>query len=125
MQRILVVNDEPVIRELISEIVFNLGYEVLSVGNGKKAINFFQNGGEASLVITDRRMPEMLGEELTSWVTRNRKIPVIMVTGDDLEVVGPVAHAAGASEVLGKGHLTIELPAAIKSVIGPPGMLLA
>lgn len=118
MKRVLVVDDLQSIRELIVEIVSSLGYEVFVAENGQEAINFFQNNGKADLVITDRRMPKMGGEELTRWIKRNHhNVQVILITGDDLEIFGPIAYAAGADEVLSKPVSIGLLQQTIKNLI--------
>ena len=60
VESILIVDDEPLIRELLSEVLEKDGYQVVSVSNGHQALrkirqNYFD------MVITDVRMPEMDG----------------------------------------------------------------
>lgn len=61
--KILVVDDEDVIRQTLQDMLEDLGYEVLEADNGKSAISIIADEKPA-LVITDLRMPEMSGIEL-------------------------------------------------------------
>jgi two-component system chemotaxis response regulator CheY len=61
--RVLVVDDALYIRELISLILRNKGYEVIKAANGKEALHAL-NGTNVDMLITDLNMPEMNGLEL-------------------------------------------------------------
>jgi DNA-binding response OmpR family regulator len=80
--RILVVDDEQFIRELLAEILLSKGYEVVSASNGREAIQraALEN---PHLVILDANMPEMDGIETTRKLRSQREtcsVPIIMVT---------------------------------------------
>jgi len=60
---VLVVDDEANLRKIVSRLLENSGYRVLSAGNGKEAVKVFQAGGPVDLVILDVMMPEMDGYE--------------------------------------------------------------
>ena len=80
--RILVVDDEQTIRELLAELLSIEGYEVMSASNGREAIRLaaFKT---PHLVILDANMPVMDGIE-TTWELRSQHetcwVPIIMVT---------------------------------------------
>ena len=67
MQRILVVDDDPEIVEIISDVLKNAGYEVESAHNGRVAIEELENNF-CDLVITDLNMPEVDGMEVLKHV---------------------------------------------------------
>jgi signal transduction histidine kinase len=66
-ERILVVDDEPNVREMVSKIVSVIGHEAVTAGSGKEALEILKNG-PFSIMITDIRMPEMDGFELMTAV---------------------------------------------------------
>jgi DNA-binding response OmpR family regulator len=80
--KILVVDDEQTIRELLVELLSIEGYEVVSASNGREALQLAAVK-TPHLVILDANMPEMDGIE-TTWELRSQHetcwIPIIMVT---------------------------------------------
>ena len=59
--RILVAEDEPLIRMMITHVLINHGYDVVEAANGLEAIRLLDEAGPFSLVITDLAMPVMDG----------------------------------------------------------------
>lgn len=79
--RILVVDDEPDIRQLNTEILIDSGYDVEVAEDGKKAWEALQNGNY-DLLITDNEMPNMSGIKLLEKLhDADQHIPAIMATG--------------------------------------------
>ncbi len=66
-EKILVVDDELSVREMVSKIIGVIGHEAVAVGSGKEALEILKNGS-FSIMITDIRMPEMDGLELMKAV---------------------------------------------------------
>lgn len=127
MQRILVAEDNASLRTLIQEILKANCYNVVSaVWNAQIAITFFENNGEADLIITDLEMPEMDGVTdgftLIRWVKNNRpNIPVILVTGQAYnDDVCHEAREAGAREVIGKPFSCVSLLEAVENALNQP-----
>jgi putative nucleotidyltransferase with HDIG domain len=78
--KILIVDDEEAIREVISTLLEALGYECSSVSNGRLAKEFL-GPHEVDLVLSDMVMPEMDGLRLVEWLRKAEPdVPVIMVT---------------------------------------------
>lgn len=120
-KRILVVDDTQAIRELMRDLLIKHGYEVFTAENGREAIIFFQAGGVVDAVVTDRRMPEMGGEELTRWIKNQRpEIKVMVASSDELGVFAQSARDAGADTVISKNKLALNLPLLLAQVIGRP-----
>jgi signal transduction histidine kinase/ActR/RegA family two-component response regulator len=87
--RVLVVDDEPSVRELLSDILESEGYEVSLAENGSEALKLFQ-AGSFEAVFTDLGMPGMSGWELARAIReRNQEIPLAVITGWG-EAVGSV-----------------------------------
>lgn len=78
--KLLIVDDEEAIREVISTLLEALGYECSSVSNGRLAKEFLIQH-PVDLVLSDMVMPEMDGLSLVDWLRKAEpEIPVIMVT---------------------------------------------
>ncbi len=81
-ERILVVDDEEAIREVVSTLLESQGYLCTPAGNGRLAVEQWNgNSPPPDVVLSDMVMPEMDGLRLLEWVRNHDKdIPVIMVT---------------------------------------------
>ncbi|MCZ6676307.1 MAG: response regulator [Candidatus Poribacteria bacterium] len=66
-QHILVVDDRPLVREFVTGYLIRLGHTVETATNGLDALEKFDASG-FDLVVTDRRMPEMSGDQLASAI---------------------------------------------------------
>lgn len=85
MTKILVVEDDPAIRDVISRILAVLGYEVLTAGNGLEGVDlFFAEAEHIGLVLTDLRMPVMGGSEAVREIWRVRPaMPVVCMSSSE------------------------------------------
>ena len=82
-QRVLVVDDEMNIRDILSGMLSILGFEVAVARNGDEALDIFLNNAIA-LVLTDLNMPGMDGWTLTSHIKeKSPSTPVVMMTGSE------------------------------------------
>ncbi len=94
--RVLVVDDEPIIRDLLRAMLANMKAEVDVAENGAVAQEMILSGSY-ELVITDINMPEMDGITLLKWLRRkNPSIETVVMTGYDitdemLETIGKSA----------------------------------
>jgi DNA-binding response OmpR family regulator len=80
LPRVLVVDDEPLIRQLYAEVLRELGYDVNEAEDGRAAWKALQTV-RYDLLITDSQMPNMTGVELIKRVHEARiEVPVIMAT---------------------------------------------
>ena len=79
-RHILVVDDEPLVRSSLSELLTLSGYTVSTAGNGKEALELLR-GYTADIIITDIKMPEMDGIQLLNQIkNRHPEVPVILIT---------------------------------------------
>jgi two-component system, chemotaxis family, sensor kinase CheA len=77
---VLVVDDSPVIRDIVSEVLVSAGLKVITADNGRAAKRIIDAGG-CDLVISDVEMPELSGLELLEQIRKtNDSLPVIMLT---------------------------------------------
>jgi PAS domain S-box-containing protein len=79
--RVLVVEDEPQVRDIEAEYLRGDGHSVETAENGRQGIERFQHG-HFDVVVADRAMPEMNGDQMTSAIKEaSPHTPVLMVTG--------------------------------------------
>ena len=78
--RILVVDDEQLMRKLLKDYLTREGYEVLEAGDGRKALDIFLSEGNISLVILDVMMPGLDGWQVLTEIRKSSKVPIIMLT---------------------------------------------
>lgn len=84
MKRILVVEDEPEIQELLAAYLRHEGYEVTAAGDGMEAIDVFR-AGSFDLVLLDIMLPKIDGFGVCELIRRESSVPIIMLTALDGE----------------------------------------
>ena len=93
-KRILLVDDDPAIQDVMKSALISMDVETDTVSDGKAATEWIEKTAY-DLVITDYLMPKMDGLELIRWIkSTHPRIPVILVTGampDDAAIKGVVA----------------------------------
>jgi two-component system phosphate regulon response regulator PhoB len=119
MSRILVVEDEPAIAELISINLRHAGFEVTIAGDAEQA-QVAVDGILPSLVVLDWMLPGQSGLALArAWRTqpRTRELPIIMLTARADEADKVTGLDAGADDYLAKPFSANELLARIRAVL--------
>lgn len=114
--RILVVDDEPAIQELIRFNLEQQGYEVEVVGDGAAALERFRTG-RFDLVVLDLMIPGMDGFEVCRALRRQTWVPIVMLTARSDEVDRVVGLELGADDYVTKPFSPRELLARIKAVL--------
>lgn len=110
---ILVVDDQEIICELITEYLRCDGHKTLTASNGREALQQFDQEF-VDLVITDQSMPEMNGVQLASALKeRAPDLPVILLTGFGDEMQAQGEHPEGVDLVIGKPVSASDLQRAI------------
>jgi PAS domain S-box-containing protein len=82
-ERVLLVEDEDAIRDLVSELLESNGYRVLTAENGRRALEEFEkNDEQINVVVTDLGLPELNGKDLVKELRKkNNEVQVIGATG--------------------------------------------
>jgi CheY-like chemotaxis protein len=79
--RVLLVDDNTVVRDMLVDLVASLGYRADAAGSGAEALELFDRG-PYSMVLTDLLMPGMSGWDVLAAVRqRDANMPVIIITG--------------------------------------------
>jgi len=82
LARILLVDDEPMVLEVMCELLEALDYQVTAVSGGRAAQTALENGLEIDLLVTDVRMPDISGPELARWLLERKPgFPVMFMSG--------------------------------------------
>jgi two-component system sensor histidine kinase/response regulator len=103
-RRILIADDDPFYREIAVASLVDAGYDVMSAGNGREAIDLISNS-PPDLAIVDVLMPEMSGIDVLIQLrssASHRHLPVIVITGNDDTESIQQAYDAGATSFLAK-----------------------
>jgi sigma-B regulation protein RsbU (phosphoserine phosphatase) len=119
MARILIVDDEPVVRDFLEKYLQKLGYDVVTAGDGEEAYGIFLDEG-IDLILTDISMPKMNGYDLCRKIkasTEDRYVPVLLLTAlTDRESIAE-AYRCGADHYLVKPIILEEVLATIGNVL--------
>lgn len=108
--RILIVDDDPVLRELLADILTAKGHEVVSAKDGEEALRTFLNEGVFDYVITDYQMPRKNGVVLIMNI--RTAIPgqkCILVSGDPPQLSDAVRKDTGEFPILKKPYRNADL----------------
>lgn len=110
--RVLVVDDNESVREVLSEGLRVAGYDVTTAGSAGHAREEFERAGGFDLVLCDIDMPGESGTELLAWLKRtDPDIGVVMVTGIDDAGTAVSAMLSGASDYVCKPFSLVEVRA--------------
>lgn len=114
MEKILIVDDENDIAELISDILEDEGYETSIKNNGFDAIDAIKNEC-FDLVLLDVMMPDMSGTEVCAKIRDITKAPIIFVTAKTQLASKLVGFEVGADDYITKPFINEELVARVKA----------
>lgn len=112
--RVLVVEDDPEIADLIEIYLLNEGYEVTKVTDGEKALAHLERES-VQLVILDIMMPNMDGLEACRRIRRQSNVPILMLSAKSEEMDKILGLGTGADDYLTKPFNPMELVARVKS----------
>jgi signal transduction histidine kinase len=115
--KILIVDDQEIIRELISEILRSDGHVITVAATGVEAL-LQLNKATFDLIISDLSMPDMTGSQLASEIrTKGDETPFILLTGFGDEMLAQGSTPPGVDLVLSKPVTSASLYQAIKKIL--------
>jgi DNA-binding response OmpR family regulator len=112
---ILVVDDEPTLRETLVDALESEGFRVVAATDGREALTVFR-AERPDLVLLDLMLPELSGIEVTRAIRAESGVPIIMLTAKDSEVDKVVGLELGADDYVTKPFSLRELSARIRAV---------
>ena len=119
-EKILLVDDETALLNILDRILRNLGYDIQACSSSAKALNAFaQKYDYFDLLVTDQVMPDMTGSQLTREIRKlNPDIPVILFTGFTVEPNPKIdTTTITFNKILKKPLLNADLAFAVRKVL--------
>ncbi|MFC1742914.1 response regulator [Candidatus Riflebacteria bacterium] len=118
-ERILVVDDQEEISNILKQILESLGYQVTDFSRSNKALEAFLKDPENfDLIITDMTMPDVTGAELAQRILKERPgLPIILCTGFSELIDREKAIAIGISEFVMKPVIKRDLAKMIRKLL--------
>ncbi|WP_018591729.1 response regulator transcription factor [Terrisporobacter glycolicus] len=114
--KILVVDDEKEIRNLIEIYLKNEGYTVIKASNGEEALKVLEKE-EIQLMILDIMMPKMDGMEVCRRVREHLNIPILMLSAKSEDMDKIAGIMTGADDYLTKPFNPLELSVRVKALL--------
>jgi DNA-binding response OmpR family regulator len=119
LSRILVVEDDPAVRDVVEHALSREGMQTSTAATGEAALNQLQGSETFDLVVLDVMLPGMDGvsvcRELRSGDSRNKAVPIIMLTARDDETSVVVGLEVGADDYVTKPFRPRELVSRVRA----------
>ena len=112
---ILVVDDEPTLRETLVDALESDGFRVVAAADGRQALATFRSE-QPDLVLLDLMLPELSGIEVCRIIRQESGVPIVMLTAKDSELDKVVGLELGADDYVTKPFSLRELSARIRAL---------
>jgi DNA-binding response OmpR family regulator len=116
MATVLVVDDEPIVREVVTRYLLREGHRIVEADDGDAARAAIERS-QPDLVVLDVMLPGTDGLELCRWIRSSSSLPVIMLTARGEEADRIVGLELGADDYVTKPFSPRELAARVRSVL--------
>ncbi|MDX6539692.1 MAG: two-component system, OmpR family, response regulator ResD [Gaiellales bacterium] len=113
---VLVVDDEPTVRDVVSQYLTRDGFRVVATGDGREVMGLVELESPA-LIVLDVMLPGIGGLELCRTIRARRAIPVILLTARGEETDRIVGLELGADDYVTKPFSPRELVARVRAVL--------
>jgi DNA-binding response OmpR family regulator len=113
---VLIVDDEPTLRETLAETLEQDGLRVVTASDGREALERFR-GTPVDLVLLDLMLPELSGIEVCRIIRRESSVPILMLTARDSEIDKVVGLEVGADDYVTKPFSLRELQARVRALL--------
>lgn len=115
--KILVVDDEAQIRNVLRILLESRGYSVICASNGRNAIQKMQNEENVDLIIMDIMMPKMSGYQATEEIRKFSYVPILFLSAKSLNTDKHSAYGSGGDDYIVKPFESAELLMKIDALI--------
>jgi len=115
--KILVVDDEALMRKLVKDFLVKKDYDVVEAENGEVALDKFYADSAISLIILDVMMPKLNGWEVCKEIRATSKIPIIMLTAKSTEADELLGFELGVDEYIAKPFSPRILSARVDAIL--------
>ena len=120
--KVLAIDDQPVILDLISAMCRSLGYDPVAASSGEEGVKMASESS-FDIVLTDLAMPGMSGLEVARRIRQlHPHTPIVLVTGWEVNISQAELEASGITEVLYKPFRIEQLTEIIQSAISPQAL---
>jgi two-component system response regulator ResD len=116
VQRVLVVDDEPMVRDVLARYLQREGFEVALAEDGEEALEQFESNSP-DIILLDLMLPRIDGIEVFRRIRAKRSTPVIMLTAKGEEADRIVGLELGADDYVTKPFSPREVVARVRSVL--------
>ena len=116
MPTVLLVDDEPIVREVVEQYLRQDGFTVETAADGDEALRCFA-AGRPDLVVLDLMLPGVDGLEICRRIRSQSNVPIIMLTAKADEVDTIIGLGVGADDYVSKPFSPRELVARVKAVL--------
>jgi DNA-binding response OmpR family regulator len=113
---ILVVDDEPTLRETLAEALDADGFRVVTAADGREALLRFREH-RPDLIVLDLMLPELSGVEVCRIVRQESGVPILMLTAKSSEIDKVLGLELGADDYVTKPFSLRELSARIRALL--------
>jgi DNA-binding response OmpR family regulator len=117
MPRVLIVEDDKAMRDMVGYALADEGMEVEAVADGESALEIFSSSGPFDLVVLDVMLPGIDGITVCKELTSKSDVPVIMLTARDDETSVVVGLEVGADDYITKPFSHRELVSRIRATL--------
>ncbi|MCS7253240.1 MAG: response regulator [Armatimonadota bacterium] len=122
-KKIIIADDEPVVRQVLKQVLQSEGYDVIEAENGEEAVKLVKSE-KPDLLILDVRMPVMDGMQACRVIRQldepMRNVPIIILTAVDTTLGRRVSAELGVDMYLTKPISPKELRSKVRELVGPP-----
>ena len=102
MAKILIADDEQLIRKLVNDCLTKEGHTVLEAADGLEALNIFKNNQDVEMALLDIMMPEIDGWEVCRKIRETSGIPIILVSARSQDFDQIMGFESGADDYVTK-----------------------
>lgn len=117
MAKIIVADDEQLIRRLVSDFLKKDGYTVLEAENGEEALRIFENNKDTDLLVLDIMMPQKDGWEVCREIRKTSNVPILLLSARSQEFDQINGFEAGADDYVTKPFSPVLLVKRIEALL--------
>lgn len=121
LQRVLLIEDDEAISEMVGSYLTKEGYEVETAFDGEVAVKKFLGGPPYDLVLLDLMLPKRSGTDVLQMIRSGSLVPVLIMSAKDSDVDKALGLGFGADDYITKPFSMIELAARVKAAIRRAG----
>ncbi|MFP7482424.1 response regulator transcription factor, partial [Weissella paramesenteroides] len=115
--KILIVDDDHEIAELLEIYVKNEGYEPVIASDGKEALTKIRTNPDIGLIILDIMMPEMSGTEVLKEVRKDNSVPILLLSAKSGAMDKIQGLITGADDYVTKPFNPLEVMARVRALL--------